>query len=238
MQTRKKQFPFYPLFGQLSYYKNFCIFFICLSFIILFYNDLSNETVFRKNASYQRWDEARKAWGVVVNNSRTIARQTSAWIKYSDLPFDEKQRLLNRIRDTIWAFPRALARHLLSEREDEENYCQAVREQLDEPFASELIRWKRHRPSRALFEMSNAINELPLEMYRRIAIDESVSHLCDAMGGCDRVRLEETRMIIGIMRVCTLVGLNTGSYHFSFAIYFRSTHHPFHPCILGIQHDF
>lgn len=154
------------------------------------------------------------------------------------MPFDEKQRLLNRIRDTIWAFPRALARHLLSEREDEENYCQAVREQLDEPFASELIRWKRHRPSRALFEMSNAINELPLEMYRRIAIDESVSHLCDAMGGCDRVRLEETRMIIGIMRVCTLVGLNTGSYHFSFAIYFRSTHHPFHPCILGIQHDF
>lgn len=154
-------------------------------------------SVFRTNASYQRWDEARKAWGVVVNNSRTIARQTSAWIKYSDLPSEEKQRLLRRTRDTVWAFPRTLARHLLSEREDEEAYCKAVQERLDEPFASELIRWKRHRPSRALFEMSNAINELPLETYRRIAVDESVSHLADAMGGCDRVSFYSGQEFVG-----------------------------------------
>lgn len=143
--------------------------------------------VFRTNVSYQRWDEARKAWGVVVNNSRTVARQTSTWIKQSDLPYEEKQRLLRRCADCVWAFPRSLTRHFLSEREDEEAFCQEVRQRLDNDFAEELIRWKRHRPSRALFEMSNAINELPLEMYRRISVDESVSHLCDAMGGCDRV---------------------------------------------------
>jgi len=151
--------------------------------------------VFRTNASYQRWDEARKAWAAVTNNSRTIARQTSAWIKYSDMPFPEKQRLLKRIGDIVWAFPRSLCRHLLSEREDEEDYCRAVRERLDGPFATELIHWKRHRPSRALFEMSNAINNLPLETYRRIAVDESVTHLCDAMGSCDRVSESFARAI-------------------------------------------
>ena len=31
--------------------------------------------VFSTNTSYQRWDEARKMWGQVVNRSRDIARQ-------------------------------------------------------------------------------------------------------------------------------------------------------------------
>lgn len=39
---------------------------------------LSLLLVFKTNTSYQRWDEARKNWGAIVNNSRTIMRQGAA----------------------------------------------------------------------------------------------------------------------------------------------------------------
>jgi putative membrane protein len=139
--------------------------------------------VFRTNASYKRWDEARKAWGVIVNNSRTILRQTSSWIAKADLPASEKQRIMRRVADAVWLFPRAEQRHLLSAREDEEAYQQAVRERLSPALAEDLISFQRHRPSRALYELSSAINEIPIELFRRVSVDESVSHLCDAMGG-------------------------------------------------------
>jgi len=122
-----------------------------------------------------------------VNNCRTILRQASAWILKADLPDQEKQELLSRIAFAVWAFPRSLRRHLLSEYEDETSFVTDVIATLPEPFASDLIKSKRHRPSRALFELSTAINELPIEIFRRQGMDESVSELCNAMGGCDRI---------------------------------------------------
>ena len=85
----------------------------------------------------------------------------------------------------MWLFPRAEQRHLLSKREDEEAYQTAVRERLwsNPELAEDMVSFERHRPSRALYEMTTAINEIPIEMFRRVAVDESVSHLCDAMGG-------------------------------------------------------
>ena len=138
---------------------------------------LSLLLVFRTNTCWGRWDEARKAWGVIVNHSRTIARKTSSWIMESDLPYEEKQRLLTRIADAVWAFPRAERRHLLSEFEDEADFVTDVQQNLQEPFASDLIKNKRHRPSFALFEMTCAINELPVDVFRRNRIDESVSEV-------------------------------------------------------------
>lgn len=127
------------------------------------------------------------AWGVIVNNSRSIARKSSSWIMESDLPFEEKQQLLKRVTDAVWAFARAECRHLLSDYEDEVQFQLDVRKNLAYPFASDIIRHKRHRPSFALFELSCALNELPLDMFRRNEIDFAVSELCDAMGACDRL---------------------------------------------------
>jgi len=133
--------------------------------------------VFRTKGCWFRWDEARKSWGVIVNNSRTIARKTSSWIMESDLPYEEKQALLVRVADAVWAFARAERRHLLSKHEDEEDFIVDVMANLREPFASDLIKNKRHRPSFALFELTCAINELPLDMFRRNHIEESVSQV-------------------------------------------------------------
>eukprot|EP00878_Enallax_costatus_P034618 GHUV01038397.1.p1 GENE.GHUV01038397.1~~GHUV01038397.1.p1 ORF type:complete len:262 (+),score=45.15 GHUV01038397.1:103-888(+) len=41
---------------------------------------LSLLLVFRTNSSYQRWNEARKLWGTLINRSRDLARQTQQWV--------------------------------------------------------------------------------------------------------------------------------------------------------------
>jgi ion channel-forming bestrophin family protein len=79
-----------------------------------------------------------------------------------------------------------MTRHLLSPAEDEVAYAAECRENLRPELAEDLVA-ERHRPSRALYELSCAINELPLSPWRRISIDKAVTVMCDAMGSNERI---------------------------------------------------
>jgi len=147
---------------------------------------LSLLLVFKTNTSYQRWDEARKNWGAIVNNSRTIMRQGSSWVHQANIPSEEKHRLMARLASAVWAFPRSMTRHTLSAAEDEEDYANDCRSNLREDLAEDLIA-ARHKPTRAMYELSCAINEFPLSDWRRVAMDEAATHLCDAMGSNERI---------------------------------------------------
>ena len=35
-------------------------------------HNMKKKTVFRTNTSYQRWDEARKNWGMNINHTRYV----------------------------------------------------------------------------------------------------------------------------------------------------------------------
>jgi len=143
--------------------------------------------VFKTDSSYGRWDEARKAWGSIVNHSSNIARMGASWISEETEPDPAKRRAaLERLSITIWSFSRSLQRHLLGSIEDQCAYCEAVRERLPPKMAQGLID-ARHKPSRALFELSNAINDLPMTYLRRIEIDRSCVEFANAMGACDRI---------------------------------------------------
>lgn len=80
--------------------------------------------VFRTNASYGRWDEARKFWGLNINHTRDLNRMATAWYgNQSD--FDgtefmgsqsplkqavntaERQYLLGQVSLMTWAFVRS-----------------------------------------------------------------------------------------------------------------------------------
>ena len=101
---------------------------------------------------------------------------------------DPEKRLaaLERLSLMIWTFPRSLQRHLLGEAEDHEAYCEIVRKRLPPDVAEGLI-IARHKPSRALYELSNAINDLPMPYLRRIELDKSCVEFANAMGACDRI---------------------------------------------------
>ncbi len=63
--------------------------------------------VFRTNASYSRFVEARTIWGNIINSSRALIRLTSVHIKPT-VP-----NLAEQMRGMILAFPRALVPHVL-----------------------------------------------------------------------------------------------------------------------------
>lgn len=142
--------------------------------------------VFKTNTSYRRWDEGRKNWGAMVNSSRTILREAAAWIQEAALSNDEKQRLMERIEMAVWCFNRSVTRHLLSAREDEADYASDCRAKLRPDLAEDLIA-ARHKPTRALYEITTALNELPIDELRIISIDKATTVLCDSMGSSERI---------------------------------------------------
>ena len=106
--------------------------------------------------------------------------QSAAWIHSMDISHEEKHRLMARLAAAVWCFPRSLTRHLLSEAEDQADYAADCRSNLRADLAEDLIA-ARHKPTRALYELSCAINEFPINDWRRVAIDANVNTLCDAM---------------------------------------------------------
>jgi ion channel-forming bestrophin family protein len=113
-------------------------------------------------------------------------REGAAWIHEASIPNEEKQRLMERLEQAVWCFPRSLTRHLLSAREDDANYATECRAMLRPDLADDLIE-ARHKPTRALYELSAAINELPIGDQRIAAMDRSTTVLCDAMGSNERI---------------------------------------------------
>ena len=144
--------------------------------------------VFRTNASYGRWNEARTNWGKIINHSRNIARLGSSWTLpgASKENKNTREEVLDRLALCIWSFPRSLTRHLLSEYEDEEQFQYDVKEKFDPMTANRLIAAK-HRPTNALFHLSLAVDQLPLSFVKRIEVDKSIVVLCDMMGACERI---------------------------------------------------
>lgn len=143
--------------------------------------------VFRTNVAYARWDEARKAWGVIVNHSRNLLRQGASWVTEETEPDPElRAQALEFFCNSVWAFARSLQRHLWGEYEDDENFRREVSERL-EPFEAEGLIKARHKPTRANMDLSRAINQLPLTYLRRVEIDKSAIEFANAMGACDRI---------------------------------------------------
>lgn len=163
--------------------------------------------VFRTNASYGRWWEARTKWGSIINHSVNIARMSSG--AYVDdikkrrrgaipeeevvVDSDEEKRLaLDRVCRATWALPRSLKNKLAGEEADDECYAREIRQAFssDDPtgFAQHVLDSPPAlRPSAALLELTMALNDLPvIETARRIEIDKSIVILNDCIGSCER----------------------------------------------------
>jgi putative membrane protein len=119
--------------------------------------------VFRTNTSYERWWEARRLWGQLVNVSRGLAHQLDA-----QLTADSARREL--YADLLARFPVALAAHLRRPRGD--------------PGV--------HVPNAVVRDLSRAVHRdidggaLPREM--RVALTPVLLAFDDIAGACERIR--------------------------------------------------
>ena len=155
--------------------------------------------VFRTNTSYNRWDEARKFWGLNINHTRDLNRMATAWYgddsalnsksetkQTTDIDPAERAYLLGQVSLFTWAFVRSMKRHLSPPDEDEEDYRAEMNAKLAPEQAAAIIA-ATHRPNRALYDLSVAIEKLPMHFLRKNAINNNLSIFEDTLGGSERL---------------------------------------------------
>lgn len=142
--------------------------------------------VFRTNTGYQRWDEARKNWGMNINHTRDLVRMGTAWYDDSGVSPERRKEDLKALSLATWSFVRCMKRHLSPEKEDEEDFRKELYEKLP-PGQAEAIIKAAHRPNRALFDLSVAIENLPMHWLRKNQINTAVTIFEDNLGSSERL---------------------------------------------------
>jgi predicted membrane chloride channel (bestrophin family) len=140
---------------------------------------------FRTNVCYQRWNEARSAWGKIINDSRSLARMGCIWGQsYSK---KVSPTLLKRLGEAVCSFSRTVMNRTLPRPEDESTFVRYCQHRLsDEVYASNLYN-SDHRPTRALAEISAILVQMDLNPLHQIEIEKMVTELCSALGVCERI---------------------------------------------------
>lgn len=142
--------------------------------------------VFRTNASYSRWDEARKSWGKNINHSRDLVRMASSFYEREGVPESIIKQDLDRVAMCVWAFARSMKRHLSPDWEDEIPFSKEIREKLPAKQAQKILD-AEHRPNRALQDLSFAIEALPMNSLQKIEMDHAITIFEDNLGTSERL---------------------------------------------------
>lgn len=131
---------------------------------------------FRTSQSYDRWWEARKIWGAIVNDSRTFVRQVAQF-----LPEDKQEEVKAFAeRQIIWTF--ALG--------------EALRKQ---PFSDKVKAYltthnieATNIPNALIDEHSKQIKRLAkeniLSEFQVMQLTTTLTNFCNSMGMCERIK--------------------------------------------------
>ena len=139
---------------------------------------------FRTAQAYDRWWEARKIWGAIVNDSRTFTRQILFLnVVEADEKLKERQKR-SILRQIAWCYSLAvrlrtgemyseLGEYISSEELDE------VKDQDNIPNALLLIHQR---------DLKKAFGDGVINEYQQLNIDSTITRLTDHMGMCERIK--------------------------------------------------
>ena len=137
---------------------------------------------FRTSAAYGRWWEARKIWGGIVNDSRTLIRQADGFFD----SWEQKEQQVKKLAQYQIAFNYALStslRKLPISNEVRKNLSEGdysdVSSQLNVPNA--ILKLMEDHLAK-LFEQSK------INAYHFGVMDRTLKAMCDHMGMCERIK--------------------------------------------------
>ncbi|GAA4397434.1 bestrophin family ion channel [Nibrella viscosa] len=134
---------------------------------------------FKMNQSYDRWWEARKVWGAIVNDSRSLVIQMQSFFG------QDEREVIRRIayRQIAWCYslgrslrglnPQEGIGHLLSEEDQQE-----VGRHLNKPLAMLQLNALEIRALRQRDE---------IDVFTHVHLDKTLVRLCDSMGKAERI---------------------------------------------------
>jgi ion channel-forming bestrophin family protein len=139
--------------------------------------------VMRVNAGHDRWWEARKLWGQLVNQSRNLATVIAA------IPDSKMTPLKREILNLVAAWPHMIRLQLRQEPTEP-----SVKTLLAPHLGPQDLQVK-HRPNMIGFHIASALQQLlnlglPAAVFHRAETERS--QIIDAVGACERIR--NTRM--------------------------------------------
>lgn len=164
-------------------YENWHFLVFPISIISIVGTALSLLLGFRTNSAYDRWWEARRLWGAIVNDSRSLVRQSIAFIKTDPV---EKKEIIDNIAHLQIAWCYALCNTLRQETvlidanlhlEPEE--LEFVSKHQNIPNAIILLLEKR---------ITSAFDKGYITPILFQSLDTTLARLTDSMGGCERIK--------------------------------------------------
>lgn len=135
---------------------------------------------FRNNVSYDRFWEGRKLWGALLNDTRSLARQSISLI--NDKEYEVKRdEFINLLIALVYSL-----KHQLRNTNSEED----LKRLLENDFAKSL-KEVRYKPIIILRELGNWIKkakaEGKIDSVTQLAFEENLNKLSDIIGGCERI---------------------------------------------------
>lgn len=135
--------------------------------------------VFRVNAGYDRWWEARKLWGTVVNCSRNLAIIIINYIRTSDSK--EIENSLGLIAAMPYLMKNTLRRFTATDE---------VKHLLDEDTYAQLQQWQ-HQPNFISSKLAELLAKLQeegqLNQFSFLKAEELRETMVDCQGACERI---------------------------------------------------
>ena len=132
--------------------------------------------VFRTNTAYDRWWEARKLWGALVNISRNLALKSKSF-----LPVDDHEY----IKTMIANFSMSLKHHLRKELND--NHLKGCI-----GFDKDSLIHKKHIPNQIALLIFSRFNQFYIDKKitgdQLFMVKEELTAFTDITGACERIK--------------------------------------------------
>ena len=143
--------------------------------------------VFRTNAAYARWDDARKVWGSIINNCRSLVRQGNTFFVEDRYPgYGNFRDYRRRTAAETSAFTRCL-RSFLRGPSDDENLKVELKLLGFTPKEINGYMKSGNRQVYALQKLAETIRLYGMDGRDRSRMDQTLSVLCDNVGACERI---------------------------------------------------
>lgn len=135
---------------------------------------------FRNSVSYDRFWEGRKLWGALLNDTRSLARQSHSLIDCSDYN-EKREEFINLLIAFVYSLKHQL-RHTDAKDDIARLVSKYLANNLNEVYFKPII---------ILRELGNWIKrakkESKLDSIGQMAFEENLNKLSDIVGGCERI---------------------------------------------------